>query len=69
MRVLNPVLDSPLLTVREAAGLLRLSERKLFTLTKKKEVPVVRFDRSVRYCRDDLLRVIEQRRTGATLRR
>jgi hypothetical protein len=67
MKVLNPVIDSPLLTAREAAGLLRLSPRKLFLLTKKGEVPVVRFDRAVRYSRDDLLKVIEQRKTGGAV--
>ena len=64
MKAVNPVIDSPLLAAREAAGLLRLSERKLFMLTKSGQVPVVRFDRAIRYRRDDLLRVIEQRCTG-----
>jgi hypothetical protein len=65
MKAVTQVLDSPLLTAREAAGVLRVSERKLFSLTKTGAVPVVRFDRAIRYRRDDLLRLIDQRCTFA----
>lgn len=52
-----------LLTVREAADLLRISERTLFTLTKNREIPSVRVGRGVRYVEQDLARWIEAQKT------
>ncbi len=44
-----------LLTVRQAAKLLNLSERTLFTLTKAGKIPVVKIgDRGIRYDPADL---------------
>jgi excisionase family DNA binding protein len=45
---------APLLTVRETADLLRISERTLFTLTKSGEIPTIRIGRGVRYDERDL---------------
>ena len=55
--------DSPsfLLTVRDAAIALAISERKLWTLTKSGEMPVVRLGRSVRYRPEDLREFARQR--------
>ena len=43
-----------LLTARQAARLLAISERTLFTITKSGELPAVRIGRSVRYSVDAL---------------
>jgi len=43
-----------LLTAREAAEELTISERTLWTLTKAGEIPSVRIGRSVRYLPSDL---------------
>lgn len=52
---MSTVLDQPLLlTVSEAAQLLRISERTLFTLTKEGGVPSIRVGRGVRYSSADL---------------
>lgn len=61
-------LDSPvqsLLTAREAARVLRISDRKLWSLTSSGEIPCVRIGRSVRYVPSDLGRWIEDRKEGA----
>lgn len=47
-----------LLKVTAAAERLCISERKLWSLTAKKAIPVVRFGRSVRYCPEALARII-----------
>ena len=49
-----------LLTVRQAAKVLSISERTLWSLTASGEIPAVRFGRSVRYDRIDLRRWIER---------
>ena len=59
----GPTTLSALLTVREAAGLLRISERTLFTLTKDGQIPSVRVGRGVRYDPGDLASWIEERKT------
>ena len=56
----------PLLTAREAANLLRISERKLWQLTNCGEVPCVRLGRSVRYDARDLANWIEQNKRGGS---
>ena len=48
-----------LLTAREAANRLAISERTLFTLTKAGAIPVVRIGRAVRYDPRDLRTWIE----------
>ena len=49
-----------LLTRREAAAILRISERMLFTLTKRGDVPCVRIGRSVKYRPSDIAAFVEQ---------
>ncbi len=48
-----------LLKPREAARCLAISERKLWGLTKRDEIPCVRIGRAVRYDPTDLTRWIE----------
>ncbi len=54
-----------LLTPREAAHSLSISERTLWTLAQRGDLPAIHIGRSVRYCIDDLRRYIEARRQGA----
>jgi len=49
-----------LLTSRETAKALRISEKTLYTLTKSGDIQAVRFGRAVRYDPDVLKRWIEQ---------
>lgn len=51
--------DLPLLTCREAAKLLGISDRKLWGLTKKGIVPMVKMDKTVRYRPEDLRKYVE----------
>jgi excisionase family DNA binding protein len=44
----------PLLTVREAAKVLRVCDRTLWTLTQEGGIPAVKVGRSVRYDQADL---------------
>ena len=55
---------APLLTVREAADVLRVSERTLWTLTKSGALPSVRVGRSVRYDQNDLAEWIASCKTA-----
>lgn len=56
----KPPIEPMLLTVRQAAQVLSISERTLFSLTKSGEIPAVRFgERNVRYDPADLRRWIE----------
>ena len=48
-----------LVTAREAARALSISERTLWTLTQRGEIPCVRFGRLVRYDHSDLVVAIE----------
>ena len=48
-----------LLTCREAAKLLGISERKLWGLTKKGILPMVKMDKTVRYRPEDLCKYVE----------
>jgi excisionase family DNA binding protein len=52
-------LGALLLTTREAAKALKISERTLWTFTTQREIPCVRIGRSVRYSPKDLERWIE----------
>jgi excisionase family DNA binding protein len=54
-----------LLTVREAAAMLAISTRTLWSLTDRGEVPAVRVGRAVRYCIDDLRDWIKRKKGGA----
>ena len=51
----NPLL----MTTREAARALSISERTLWSLTQRGEIPCVRLGRLVRYDRNDLVAAIE----------
>ena len=53
-----------LLTARQAADALAISPRKLWQLTKDREVPHVRLGRSVRYPAEDLRQWIARNQTG-----
>jgi excisionase family DNA binding protein len=50
----RPIADSLLLTPAEVAPLLRVSERTLWTLTKKREIPHVRLGGRVFYTRESI---------------
>ena len=54
----------PLLTAREAADVLKISERTLWTLTKVKDIPAVKVGHSVRYDQADLAKWIAGRKTA-----
>jgi excisionase family DNA binding protein len=54
--------DRLLLTPRQAAAALSISERTLWQLTRDRALPCVRIGRSVRYARNDLLAFIEGRK-------
>ena len=58
-------LEDKLLTIREAAAFLRLSERTIWELTGPRgDLPAIRFRRSVRYSHADLLDYVERHRVG-----
>lgn len=61
--------SAPLMTSREAAAVLRVSERTLWSLTKPRgPLAAVRVGkRSVRYAADDIQRYMEQCRGTATV--
>lgn len=55
---------SRLLTSREAAAMLGISERTLWTLKDQGEIPHIKIGRSVRYSVTDLNAWINQQRIG-----
>lgn len=58
---------SPLvLNVREAAKLLSISERTLFTITKRGEMPAVRIGSRVLYDPADLANYVQRRKATAS---
>ena len=57
-------IEPMLLTVRQAAKVLSISERTLWTLTANGEIQAVRFGRSVRYDPADLRQWIETKKTS-----
>lgn len=58
----SPAPASPLLTEREAARVLAVSPRTLWSLRADGQIPHLRIGRSVRYVPADLLEWIEQRK-------
>ncbi|HYU71944.1 MAG TPA: helix-turn-helix domain-containing protein [Ktedonobacteraceae bacterium] len=59
----KPIIEPLLLTIREVARLLRLSESKIYTMLGDRcpgGIPVKRFGRAVRVSLDDLRRWVEQ---------
>ena len=58
-------LERTLLTVREAAAFLVLSERKVWSITAPRgDLPAVRINRSIRYSITDLESFIDRCRVG-----
>ena len=51
-----------LLTAADAAKALAISPRKLWELTNRRIIPVVRIDRSVRYAVEDLRKFIQKQK-------
>jgi excisionase family DNA binding protein len=49
------MLSEPLLTIKEAAELLRLSPRTLYVLVETRRIPFVRIGRAVRFDRETLI--------------
>ena len=60
----NLRVDQLLLTSRQAAQALQISERKLWSMKASGEIPYVLLGRSVRYPVADLQQWIEERKTG-----
>lgn len=56
----NEVFEGGLMTSREAAEFLRISERKLWSLAQAGDIACVRIGRAVRYTRDALNAFISQ---------
>jgi len=56
--------EALLLTPREAAARLRLSDRTLWSLTRAGEIPAIRIGRSVRYDPRDLAKWIASKKQG-----
>lgn len=54
-----------LVTAREAAEMLSISPRSLWSLAASNQIPRCKVGRSVRYSVDDLRAFVEQQRTGA----
>ena len=57
-----PATPKLLLTAKQAAAALAISERLLWSLTNCHEIPCVRIGRAVRYSPDDLAAWIEAKR-------
>ena len=58
---MNNIIEAArLLTAKNAAAYLAISERKLWDMTKTGEIPAVRLGRAVRYDRQDLDAFIQQ---------
>jgi hypothetical protein len=53
-----------LVSSRDAAAMLSISERKLWTLTNRGDLPRIKVDRTVRYAVDDLRNFIDRQRAG-----
>jgi excisionase family DNA binding protein len=56
-----------LLRPREAASLLAISERKLWSLTQRGDIPPVRIGKSVRYDPADLRAWIERQKSESSI--
>jgi excisionase family DNA binding protein len=57
-----------LLTAKEASAVLSISERKLWELTNRREVPCIRIGRAVRYSLADLSKWIEHMKAALPTR-
>lgn len=56
--------EPKLITAKEAAKVLSISTRKLWSLTNRRQVPSIRIGVSVRYSVEDLRDYIEQQRVA-----
>lgn len=61
----KPMCQKLLLTCREAAEALAISQRTVFTLTKAGQLAAVRIGRGVRYAMSDIQEFIASQRTHA----
>lgn len=61
-RPLDPAGEPILLTPRQAATLLAISERTVWTLTQRGELPCIRIGVAKRYLRSDLVAFVNNRR-------
>ena len=53
-----------LLTARQAAAQLAISTRKLWEMSNKGDIPLIRIGRAVRYAPDDIAAYIANHRSG-----
>jgi len=56
--------EENLLTVRDVARLLKMSERWVHERTRRREIPCYRFGTALRFARSDILAWMDQRREG-----
>lgn len=54
-----------LVTARQGAKLLEISERKLWTLSNRGDIPRIKIDRLVRYAIEDLQDYIDRQRAAS----
>ena len=60
----TPTAPAALLTVRQAAQTLGLSERKVWNLTSSGALPAIRFGRAVRYHPEDIAKLCDRQRVA-----
>ena len=64
MQMMQAANDVQLVTIKEAAALLRVCERTVYRLANEGTLPPVRIGRAVRYRLRDLRRIIDETTTG-----
>jgi excisionase family DNA binding protein len=62
--VIQPIDSDGLMTAKQAAAMLAISARSLWSMTNARAIPCVRLGRSVRYRRGALVDWINQNETG-----
>lgn len=60
--------ENRLLTSEEAADFLRVSQRTLWAMSNRGEIPTIRIGRLIRYSMSDLLEFVGQQRNAPTRR-
>ena len=60
--ILEPSITKLLLTAKEASQALAVSEKTLWTYTRKYNIPVVKIGSAIRYDPEDLKRFIQSRK-------
>lgn len=58
----QPIVPTALLTARQVAQALSISERKLWSLTASGHLPAIRLGRSVRYAPSDVAALVDRQR-------